>query len=63
MQNNPQKPVHMLLVSLLHITTTVTIVYIDEGIYGDFYEISMIFLFVFSKYDIVIINTFHAILK
>lgn len=53
----------MLLVSKLHITTTVIIVFIDEGIFGDFYEISMIFLFVFSKYDIVIINTFHAILK
>lgn len=63
MQNNPQTSVNMLFVSKLHIRTTVIIVFIHEGIFGDFHEISMIFLFVFSKYDIVIINTFHAILK
>ena len=63
LQNHPWSTVLMLLLSNFHITTTVIIVFIDEGIYGDFYEICMLFLSVLSKYDIVMINTIHAICK
>jgi hypothetical protein len=53
----------MFLLPIFHITTTVIIVFIDEGIYGDFNEISMIFLFGLSKYDIVMMNTIHEVFK
>ena len=49
LQNNPWSTVHMLLSLNFHITMTVIIVFIDEGIYGDFYERSMLIFFYFQK--------------